>query len=78
VSRLSNDGGWDGGFYVEGADQSLLRDGVEAFRASTVIAEPYVMANKSLHKLDTRRNELTISIGWFRPTGRRPRARSRC
>ena len=59
MSRLSNDGGWDGGFYVEGVDQSLLRDGVEAVRASTVIAEPYVMADKSLHKLDTRRNGRT-------------------
>ena len=47
MSRLSNDGGWNGGFYVEGVDQSLLRDGVEAVRASTVIAEPYVMADKS-------------------------------
>lgn len=41
--------GWEGReYYVESIDQSLLRDGVETFRASAVISEPYVMANKTL------------------------------
>ena len=32
--------------HFKGIDQPLLRDGVETFRASTVITEPYVMADK--------------------------------
>ena len=39
--------------HFKGTDQPLLRDGVETFRASTVITEPYVMADKtsSAHEL---------------------------
>jgi len=33
--------------HFKGTDQPLLRDGVETFRASTVITEPYVMADKT-------------------------------
>ena len=32
--------------HFKGIDQPLLRDGMETFRASTVIPEPYVMADK--------------------------------
>jgi len=39
--------------HFKGTDQPLLRDGLETFRASTVITEPYVMADKtgSAHEL---------------------------
>jgi hypothetical protein len=42
-----------GKHHFKGTDQPLLRDGVETLRASTVITEPYVMADKtsSAHKL---------------------------
>lgn len=33
--------------YFEGIDQSLLRNGVETFRASTVVTQPYVVANEN-------------------------------
>jgi len=33
--------------YFKGIDQPLLRDGVETFRASTVITKPYVVADKN-------------------------------
>jgi hypothetical protein len=39
--------------HFKGTDQPLLRDGLETFRASTVITEPYVMADEtsSAHEL---------------------------
>lgn len=33
--------------HFKGTNQPLLRDGVETFRASTVITKPYMMADKN-------------------------------
>jgi hypothetical protein len=66
--------------HFKGTDQPLLRDGVETFRASTVITEPYVMADKNkfstraptsemMNSLRTRRRQRTTLIEWSRPIG---------
>jgi hypothetical protein len=44
--------------HFKGTDQPLLRDGLETFRASTVITEPYVMADKNKFSTRAPTNEM--------------------
>lgn len=43
--------------HFKGTDQPLLRDGVETFRASTVITEPYVMADETSSARELRQRK---------------------